>query len=43
LRAQTHPEVVYDPGAAIGIAFEAGRVSVFRATTNDKEQPGGQS
>jgi iron(III) transport system ATP-binding protein len=42
LRAQTHPDVVYSPGTAVGVAFETSRLSVFRATTSGKEQPGGK-
>jgi iron(III) transport system ATP-binding protein len=42
LRAQTHPETVYDQGAAVGVAFETSRVSVFRATTDEKQEPGGK-
>jgi iron(III) transport system ATP-binding protein len=36
LRAQTHPDVVYDQGSAVGVAFETSRISVFRAAQNDK-------
>jgi iron(III) transport system ATP-binding protein len=42
LRAQTHPEVLFDQGSAVGVAFETSRVSVFRAAQNDQQQSGGQ-
>ena len=42
LRAQTHPDVVYDPGAVVGVAFESSRISIFRATKNEKQEPGGK-
>jgi iron(III) transport system ATP-binding protein len=42
LRAQTHPEVVYDQGSPVGIAFEMSRISVFHAAQNDKQDSGGK-
>jgi ABC-type Fe3+/spermidine/putrescine transport system ATPase subunit len=42
LLAQTHPGVIYEPGAAVRIGFDPSQVSVFRATRTDKEELGGK-